>query len=729
MAVENNDLKKGFDAFTAQVIQSRLRSVVEEMATTLLRTSGSPVLTEAQDFSTAVFDVNGEHIAFSGYVVAHVGSSLIGVQAVLREYPLEDIHKGDAFICNDVYSAGAIHQGDVGIISPIFYQEKLVGWSFSNAHVLDVGGMSPGGWAPEAYDVYSEAISFPAVRIMEKGKMNRDIQRILMNNVRLPIPVINDVKSMIAANITAERRINALIDKYGFEDFKHYCEINKELTEQAIRKRIRDIPNGVYFSQEWVEYDGHGLDNLYPLKCKLTIDNDQIHIDLSGSSPQADGFINAGPGAMYGGAYAMIAMTIGCDIPVNAGMFRPVSLELGEPGTIVNPVIPAPVSCGHMETLGKTGKAFVEALSKAMQLSSNPWIRNRVAAIGHNNWPGNSWVGIDQFGQYTAFPAFDCGSGGIGAQSTCDGLDIGAFEGQQNNGIPDVETNEGLYPMFYFYRKINVNSGGPGYHRGGQGMDYAWMPYNNQGLLGTIENACSEMPAHGTLGGYPGGTSSFNKLEDFDMQLFISLNGRLPYPDELTGFTTLKNHISGVPIGPRGVFKQITGGGAGLGDPLLRPVARVEKDLRDGYITPELAEKAYGVVWYEKEQKADIDATIEKRRTIRRNRLGKNPKIDLREQEKFKVPLQFKNDSGNKIISCSLCDYDLGDITGNWKDGTIQRKTDLVQSMTELNIYVQPRESQKAVIYESICPCCGTILQTDILTEDIQHFQDYELAK
>ncbi|MFC4799368.1 hydantoinase B/oxoprolinase family protein [Neobacillus sp. GCM10023253] len=728
MAMEKVQPQKEFDAFTAQVIQSRLKSVVEEMATTLLRTSGSPVLTEAQDFSTAVFDVNGEHIAFSGYVVAHIGSSLIGVQAVLREYELEDIHPGDAFICNDVYSAGAIHQGDVGIISPIFYQDELVGWSFSNAHVLDVGGMSPGGWAPAAYDVYSEAISFPAVRIMERGRMNRDIQRILMNNVRLPIPVINDVKSLIAANITAERRVNALIDKYGLEDYKRYCEINKDLAEQTIRKRIRDIPNGVYHTKEWVEYDGHGADNLYPVECKLTVEEDHLHVDLSGSSPQADGFINAGPGAIYGGLYGVIAMTIGCDIPVNAGMLRPLTIELGPPGTIVNPVIPAPVSCGHMETTGKAGKAFYEGIFKALQLSENPWLRNRVAAIGHNNWPGNSWVGLDQYGQYTAFPAFDCGSGGVGAQATCDGLDIGAFEMQQNNGIPDVETNEGLYPMFYFYRKINVNSGGPGYHRGGQGMDYAWMPYNNQGLLGTIENACAEMPAHGTLGGYPGGTSSFNKIDEFDINQFIAEHGRLPIPNELTNYTTLPNHIAGMPLGPKAVFKQVTGGGAGIGDPLLRPIAIVEKDLQDEYITPDLAEKAYGVIWNASERRVDLEASHEKRRSIRRDRIGRNPEVEVSEQEKLKVPLKFVHKAGKKLVSCNFCDHELSESNMNWKEGAVQRKADLVETMSELGIYVQPRESGKAELHEAICPSCGTLLQQDVLTEEVKEFNDYVLT-
>src|SRR5436309_7537342 len=156
-----------YDPIAAEVLQNRLVNISLEMATTLIHTSGSPILSEAKDFCTAVFDRSGEHIGFSGYVVAHLGSSLQGVRSVIRDYG-HDAHPGDAFILNDPYDAGAIHQGDVAVVSPIFApggsgvspgtdpgaDEHLIGWAFSNAHILDVGGMSPGGWAPVAWDVY-----------------------------------------------------------------------------------------------------------------------------------------------------------------------------------------------------------------------------------------------------------------------------------------------------------------------------------------------------------------------------------------------------------------------------------------------------------------------------------------------------------------------------------------------------------------------------------------------
>src|SRR5919202_4573878 len=194
MAVESEvGIAGGFDRVVAEVIGNRLRNSALEMASTLLRTSGSPVLTEAMDFSNAIFDRKLEHVGFSGYVVAHIGSSLEGVRAVARDYG-DDLNQYDHFVCNDPYTSGAIHQGDVGIVTPLFHRDELVGWAFANAHVLDVGGMSPGGWAPVAWDRYAEALNFPPTRFVEGGRLRDDWARFLMNNVRLPGPVMGDLK-------------------------------------------------------------------------------------------------------------------------------------------------------------------------------------------------------------------------------------------------------------------------------------------------------------------------------------------------------------------------------------------------------------------------------------------------------------------------------------------------------------------------------------------------------
>jgi N-methylhydantoinase B len=267
--------------------------------------------------------------------------------------------------------------------------------------------------------------------------MVRDIQRLILNNVRLGV-VLNDIRSLIAANNAAQARLCDLLDRYGLETYERYCEINKNLTEEIVRSRVERIQDGVYEAVDWVEYDGHGTDELLKVHARVMVSGSDLTLDLSDTDPQSDGFVNAGYGAVVGLVGAITMFTLAWDVPTNFGVFRPVKLILPPRGTMLNPEVPAPVSCGHMEGSSKAGRAIWEAIAKGLSLSDDPALRLRAAAAGVNSWPGNSWVGLSQFGTYTAFAVMDCGSGGMGAQTVIDGLDISSYEAQLNNGIPDV---------------------------------------------------------------------------------------------------------------------------------------------------------------------------------------------------------------------------------------------------------------------------------------------------
>jgi N-methylhydantoinase B len=709
------------DPILAEVIGNRLHNITLEMASTLIRTSGSPVLTEAKDFSTAVFDRKPEHVGFSGYVIAHIGSSLEGVRAVEREYG-DDLHLYDHFICNDPYTSGAIHQGDVGIISPLFWSEQHVGWAFSNAHVLDVGGMSPGGWAPVAFDCYGEALRFPAVRIVREGEFVRDIERLLVNNVRLPI-VLNDVRSLVAANNAAQARLSDLLDQYGLETYEAYCERNKDLTEEVVRSRIAAIPDGIYEAIDWVEYDGHGVDGLWKIHLRVIVDGGEVVLDFSDTDPQCTGFANAGYGAMVGLVGAMVMFNLAWDAPINAGIFRPVRLVLPEPGTVLNPVVPAPVSCGHMEGASKAGRAMFEAFGKALSLASEPRLRLRPAAAGVNAWPGNSWAGLSQYGEYTAFAVMDCGSGGMGGQTVIDGLDVSSYEAQLSNGIPDVEINEGYYPMLYLWRRLNRDSGGPGLNRGGLGLDFAWAPHGTEALLGTLENALAAVPSRGMMGGYPGATHFFNVVRGTGILDALVERRRLPQSvDELGGQEeTLINHVAGVPLPKTDVFHQITGGGAGMGDPLLRSPERVAADVRDRYITVQQARAAYGVVC-DAAGVIDGGATEEASRQIRRDRIGGDPSRQAAVSEDW-VPAVVL---GDDAFACGHCGGPLG--SGNWKEGAHGRSFDLAGRLAEFGLRVKSRRDPTMVLHEWSCPGCGTLLETNLYPEGMEPLHDVQLT-
>jgi N-methylhydantoinase B len=718
------------DPILAEVIGNRLFNITLEMASTLIRTSGSPVLTEAKDFSTAVFDRKREHVGFSGYVIAHIGSSLEGVRAVDREYG-EDLHQYDHFICNDPYTSGAIHQGDVGIISPLFWEDRPVGWAFSNAHVLDVGGMSPGGWAPVAYDCYGEALRFPAVRIVQEGHFVKDIERLLVNNVRLPI-VLNDVRSLVAANNAAQSRIKVLLDEYGLDTYEAYCEHNKNLTEEVIRSRIASIPDGVYEAIDWVEYDGHGVDGLWKVHLRLIVSGSELTLDFTDTDPQCTGFANAGYGAVAGLVGAIVMLGLCWDTPVNAGIFRPIRLVLPPPGTVLNPTVPAPVSCGHMEGSSKAGRTILESLGKAMSLSEDPVLRRRAAAAGVNAWPGNSWAGLSQYGEYTAFAVMDCGSGGMGAQTVIDGLDISSYEAQLDNGIPDVEINEGYYPMLYLWRRLNRDSGGPGINRGGLGLDFAWAPHGTDFLLGTLENAMAAVPSRGMMGGYPGAGHFFNAVRDTAVVQALDQQQRLPQSvQELGGHEeTLINHVAGVPLPKTDVFHQITGGGAGMGDPLLRAVERVARDVREGYISVEQAAAAYGVVCDEAGE-ADPQASESRRAEIRAQRLnGRTPeRSPCATGDEWVPALTLTGDGEKGVLRCSHCEQDLGPATGNWKERAAGRRFDAAERLAELQVRVKARSEPAMFLYEWACPGCATLLETNLYPEGMEPLHDVRVGE
>ena len=716
-----------FDPVVAEVIGNRLRNIALEMATTLIRTSGSPVLTEAMDFSNAIFDRRLEHVGFSGYVVAHSGSSLEGVRAVARDYG-DDVHPQDAFICNDPYTSGAIHQGDVGIISPLFWRDELVGWAFSNAHVLDVGGMSPGGWAPVAWDCYGEALRFPATRIVHRGKFVRDIQRLILNNVRLSV-VMNDIRSLVAANNAAQARLADLLDRYGLETYERYCEINKNLTEELVRSRIEQVPDGVYEAVDWVENDGHGEDRILKVHARVVVSGSDLTLDLSDTDPQSDGFVNAGYGAMIGLVGAIAMFTFAWDLPTNFGIFRPIRLLLPPPGTVLNPEVPAPVSCGHMEGSSKAGRALWEAISKGLSLSGDPALRSRAAAAGVFSWPGNSWVGLSQFGTYTAFAVMDCGSGGMGAQTVIDGLDISSYEAQLNNGIPDVEVNEGFYPMLYLWRRLHPDSGGPGYNRGGQGIDLAWVPWNTDGLTGTLENAMAAVPSRGMLGGYPGATNSFDVVRGTRVQQALAEGRHVPQSVGELGGTeeTLINHVAGVPLRPADVFHQVTGGGAAMGDPLLRDPERVASDVRGGYVSRRQAERAYGVL-LDAAGVLDAAATEDLRARLRAERIGARPAAVPADMTEWRPALRLVGEDAGRRFACGHCGGDLAAMQDNWKDAAVLRRSDMAERLSELGVRVRPRQERRLLLYEWACPRCASLLETNLYPADMEPLHDLRVG-
>jgi N-methylhydantoinase B len=318
--IMTSSLPAGYDPVTLEVIRMRLDSIVEEMGIAMIRSSGSPVITEAGDFNTALFDPTGRIYAYSDYVQFHIGSGSVAVQNLVKVIEGEPLHPGDAFISNDPHTAGASHPPDTNVISPIFHDDELIGWAQSQAHLVDVGGMTPGGFAPGATDCYAEALRLPpGVKIFEKGEPVEWVRRTLLNNVRVPALFWNDVRSLVASNNTGIRRLLGTIAEFGLEQFREYTRLSFELAEQVVRDRIAVIPDGTYRAEEWTEHNGH-VDDLYRVACTMTKQGSQITFDFTGSSEQTGGFVNCSYGALVGSVASAVVPILAWDVPFNEGV-------------------------------------------------------------------------------------------------------------------------------------------------------------------------------------------------------------------------------------------------------------------------------------------------------------------------------------------------------------------------------------------------------------------------
>ncbi|MCW2993098.1 MAG: N-methylhydantoinase [Conexibacter sp.] len=702
-----------FDVIDTEVHQKSVRNIANEMAITLMRTSGSPVVTEAKDFSTAILDRDGEQLAFSGHVTFHISTSVMGVEAVLRECPVEDVRPGDAFMCNDPHTSGAIHQGDVGIVMPYYYGDEHIGWGYVNEHVLDIGGSAVSGFAPGARDSYSESLAFPATRVVTGGQLDPQWESFIATNVRMPGTVLNDIRSMIAANNVGQQRLVALIDRIGLERFRELNEYNKQLSDAGVRSVVASLPDGAYESEDWVEYDARGTDDLFNVRTRLVVDGDELTIQFRGD-PQADAFINGARPSVIGQAWTTLVAQLFYDIPVNAGIWRAIHFDLGPEGTVVNSVAPAPVTQSHMETGMRINKMLVDVLSQACALSTDPTVAARVAGQPAQNLALFSAFGIDRrSGQpVVSFPA-SMGTGvGGGGQTVTDGLDTYGCQAMTGCGVADVEIDETANPGMVLWRKVAPNSGGAGTFRGGMGIDMALCILHSDKMTGGAFTSCAQVPPRGSAGGYAGAAGEWRIVRESNVIELLE-QGILPTKERLQGRDEHNPSKEGALVLQRGdVFISVNGGGGGVGDPLLRDADEVRADVENGYVTSRQAAELYGVVLDEGGRVAPV-LTEQARVATRARRIASSPERSITADVPF-APLLVEDG----VWSCAACAQTLADATGNWRDGAVTVETPVVDRYRELELRVRFRaDGPPVVIRENFCPGCGTSLAVDITLE------------
>ncbi len=349
------------DKILLSIIQRAFKSITDEMSISLAQTTRSPILCEAKDFVTGLYDARGRMLEQTENLPI-LSFSLGPVCKKIIEFYGDEIYPGDVIIHNDVFTMGN-QNNDVAIFKPIFLNDTLIGWSAAKGHQADIGGAVQGGYNPNATEVWQEALRIPAVKIYERGDLRKDVWNLIFANIRLPI-VAEDIKAQIGACTLGERRLRSLVEKYGIERFEAHKRELFNSTEQMMRKEIRAIPNGVYEGESKVFYDGRHLGTEFTVHARITVEDETVTFDFSKSSPQTDGFVNG----TYTSTCSAITLTflqmVNPNIPHNEGMIKPLKYIVPV-GTILNAAYPKATTFGN-HLCPQTADAIFKALSTAI---------------------------------------------------------------------------------------------------------------------------------------------------------------------------------------------------------------------------------------------------------------------------------------------------------------------------------------------------------------------------
>jgi len=573
------------DAVDLEVIKASLSGIVQEMQNSLFRTGFSTIVRESQDASCAIMNAQGEVVAQHVVLPLHIGAFPACAGAVLEEFS-GSIADGDAFLINHPYEGGSPHAPDMCVLTPVFVDGALFGFCGSIAHKGDIGGPVPGSCSGQAREIFNEGLQLPAVRYQRQFAPNTDVERIIAANSRTPELVLGDIRGQLGADRLGEKRLKELVAKYGKDKVLASYSRLFEIGEARVRGAIAEWADGRYEAERFVDDDGIELEK--PVRIHVTAQKkgDRLHFDFSGSADQTRGPANIRPPLVQAAcAYALISM-IDPHMYVSSGLLRAFSIEARE-GSVLNPRFPAPVN-----TYNPTVHALVDALFAALA----PIVPAKVRADGSGSRSivigGRSTTAGQGYVQYEII------AGGGGARAGKDGASVTTVN-QSNAKIAPIEIIESEFPTRLLRFELIRDSGGPGYYRGGLGARREYL--NLADARFSIRSMKHVIPPHGMAGGRDG------RPGDIWINPGTDRAKRLP------------TRYADYPMREGDIFCLDTPGGGGYGDPLTRPAERVLADVREGFVSPEVAERDYGVVLKREGSNFVVDAAATRARRDKGN--------------------------------------------------------------------------------------------------------------
>ncbi|WP_398500664.1 hydantoinase B/oxoprolinase family protein, partial [Variovorax sp.] len=333
-------MNRAIDPITFAVVKNAMDSIVDEVAYTVLRTARSEIVKDVMDYSAAICDRHGQMIAQAKTIALHLGAIPEAMAEVRKRYG-DALAPGDAVIVNDPYQGG-MHLPDIFMFVPFFYREELEGFCVVICHHTDVGGRVPGSNASDSTEVYQEGLRIPVVKLYERGVVNDIMERVIAQNVRVPDRVLGDLRAQYAASQVGVRELTALFDRYGRDDARRYFAELLDYAERLTREEIRRWPKGTFHFEDFIDDDGLSPEPI-PIRVALTVHEDRVSVDYTGSSPQVRAAINSTLSYTKSCTYLSVRCALKGDVPNNAGVFRCIEVHVPE-GTVLNPIEPAAVA-------------------------------------------------------------------------------------------------------------------------------------------------------------------------------------------------------------------------------------------------------------------------------------------------------------------------------------------------------------------------------------------------
>jgi N-methylhydantoinase B len=556
------------DPISLAVIQNGLQQVCNEMDLAFCRAAFSPVISEGMDRSDGIYSREDGSLIAQGELglPVFVGTMQFSTRNVIEQVRAKGwtLEPGDVFIVNDPYLGGT-HLMDVRFVKPFFYRGRLWCWLANTGHWPDLGGMVPGGFSANATEVEQEGLRLPPVKLYKKGVMDEEILAIILSNIRIADQRIGDIKAQGAALAIGEKRLTALLDRYGAATVESAIAELRRRAAQQMRAKIARIPPGVYRGHSIVDSDGV-VDEPLHIRLRVTKSaSDDLEFDFGGSSPPCRGPMNSVIATTFSSVYLAVKHVFP-DVPINAGTFEPLRIAAPE-GTFLYAKYPRPVSGCAAEVSQRIAEAVFNALTQAIP-------HDLFAAPAGTS--GNLAIGGTDPVRGRSYVMYLFTGGGYGGSAVSDGISNGC----STIGIskmPPIEVMEQYYPVLFEEFALHEGSGGAGEARGGFGVSYAIRLRRGEARASMVMDHGRTGPL-GALGGSDGGVN----------RVAIERNGSTYRPPHLSKDQDIE-------MRPGDVIRVSTPGGGGYGEPGRRDPAKVARDVRRGYYTREQAAELFGV--------------------------------------------------------------------------------------------------------------------------------------